>query len=79
MCKETCNPIHNINTALYFYPLKESTELEVHLAHGTDYTTIASCKLRFRDIFDKPHGRVHGTADVISELLRVFIAKISQR
>ena len=52
--------------------LQESTELEVHLAHGTDYTTIASCKLKFRDIFDKPHGRVHGTADVISEFTLLF-------
>ncbi|XP_067934908.1 protein fantom-like [Watersipora subatra] len=45
---------------------KESNILEVHQALGTDYRTIASCKLRFRDIFDKPHGRVHGVADVIS-------------
>ena len=40
--------------------------LEVHQALGTDYRTIASCKLRFREIFDRPHGRVHGVADVIS-------------
>lgn len=47
--------------------MQESTTLEVHMAVGTDYSTVASCRLRFRDIFDKPQGRVRGVADVISE------------
>lgn len=36
------------------------------MALGTDFNTVASCRLRFRDIFEKPHGRVHGVADVVS-------------
>lgn len=55
----------------------------MHLALGTDYRTVASCKLKFRDIFDKPHGRVHGAADVIStypiELLLNIIGSSSNK
>jgi len=51
---------------------KESNILEIHQALGTDYRTVASSRLRFREIFDKPHGRVHGVADVISKSAAVL-------
>lgn len=47
---------------------KESTALEVHQAIGTEYRTIATCRLHFRDIFDKAHGRLHGTVDIWFEV-----------
>lgn len=36
--------------------------MEIHQSFGQDYKTIAACQMVFRDIFDKPHGRIHGTA-----------------
>ncbi|RMX59541.1 hypothetical protein pdam_00003650 [Pocillopora damicornis] len=44
---------------------KESTLIEIHRAFGTDYKTVAACQLKFRDLLEKPHGRVHGTATLI--------------
>ncbi|XP_033626403.1 protein fantom-like isoform X2 [Asterias rubens] len=45
--------------------MKGSTTLEVHQAVGTEFRTIAACQLRFRDLLEKPHGRVHGTAQLL--------------
>ncbi|XP_022097495.1 protein fantom-like [Acanthaster planci] len=45
--------------------MKGSTTLEVHQAIGTEYRTIAACQLRFRDLLDKPHGRLHGTEQLL--------------
>ena len=39
--------------------------MEIHRAFGTDYKTVAACQLRFRDLLEKPHGRVHSTAKLI--------------
>lgn len=47
------------------YLQKESTLIEIHRAFGTDYKTVAACQLKFRDLLEKPHGRVHGTAKLI--------------
>ncbi|XP_013398860.1 protein fantom isoform X4 [Lingula anatina] len=43
------------------YVQKDSTTVELHQAFGTNYQTVAAGQLKFRDIFDKPHGRVHGS------------------
>ncbi|KAJ7360419.1 Protein fantom [Desmophyllum pertusum] len=47
------------------YLQKESTLIEIHRAFGTDYKTVAACQLKFRDLLEKPHGRVHSTAKLI--------------
>ncbi|XP_020602821.1 protein fantom-like isoform X2 [Orbicella faveolata] len=47
------------------YLQKESTLIEIHRAFGTDYRTVAACQLKFRDLLEKPHGRVHSTAKFI--------------
>ena len=39
--------------------------MEIHRAFGTDYKTVAACQLKFRDLLEKPHGRVHSTAKFI--------------
>lgn len=44
---------------------KESTLVEIHRAFGTDYKTVAACQLKFRDLLEKPHGRVHCTAKLV--------------
>ncbi|XP_046328975.2 protein fantom-like isoform X4 [Haliotis rufescens] len=44
------------------YLQKDSCTLELHQSFGQDFQTLAVCQLVFRDIFDKPHGRIHGTA-----------------
>ncbi|XP_071501124.1 protein fantom-like [Diadema antillarum] len=45
--------------------MKGGTTMEVHQAIGTEYRTVAACQLRFRDLLDKPQGRVHGTAQLV--------------
>ena len=52
---------------LFFFLYKESTLIEIHRAFGTDYKTVAACQLKFRDLLEKPHGRVHSTAKFIGE------------
>ncbi|XP_021379190.1 protein fantom-like isoform X5 [Mizuhopecten yessoensis] len=41
---------------------KDSCTLELHQSFGQDYRTIAACQLVFKEIFNKTHGRIHGTA-----------------
>ncbi|XP_041375657.1 protein fantom-like [Gigantopelta aegis] len=43
---------------------KDACTLEVHQSFGQDYVTIAACQLVFKDIFDKPHGRIHGVVSL---------------
>ena len=50
--------------------MKGSTTLEMHQAVGTDYHTMAACQLRFRDLLDNPHGRVHGTSQLVGKITR---------
>lgn len=45
--------------------MKGATTLEVHQAIGTEYRTVAACQLNFRDLLDKPQGRVHGSAQLV--------------
>ena len=44
--------------------LQESCTLELHQSFGQDFSTIAACQLTFKEIFDKAHGRIHGTASL---------------
>ena len=41
------------------YMQREYVVLEVHLALGTDYRTLAAARLSMRELFEKPGGRVH--------------------
>ncbi|BFZ12751.1 hypothetical protein BsWGS_15789 [Bradybaena similaris] len=43
---------------------KDSCTVELHQSLGQDYKTFAACQLVFREIFDKSHGRIHGTASL---------------
>nr|KAG5707913.1 hypothetical protein BaRGS_031644 [Batillaria attramentaria] len=44
------------------YLQKQTCTLELHQSFGQEYRTVAACQLVFREIFDKPHGRIHGVA-----------------
>ncbi|ESO82700.1 hypothetical protein LOTGIDRAFT_184477, partial [Lottia gigantea] len=46
------------------YLQKETCTLELHQSFGQDFRTISACQLMFKDIFDKPHGRIHGVASL---------------
>ncbi|KAM4017680.1 protein fantom [Anomaloglossus baeobatrachus] len=43
---------------------KSTVPLEVHLAIGTDYKTVAACQLRFHDILQKT-GRIYSSAVLV--------------
>lgn len=46
------------------YLQKSTVKLEVQLAYGTDYETIAACQLRMHDILEQ-NGRLFGTAFLV--------------
>ncbi|XP_048402688.1 protein fantom isoform X5 [Stegostoma tigrinum] len=46
------------------YLQKNTVKLEVQLAYGTDYETIATCQLRMHEILEK-NGRIFGTAVLV--------------
>ncbi|XP_040266647.1 protein fantom isoform X2 [Bufo bufo] len=46
------------------YLQKNSVRLEVHMAIGTDYRTVAVCQLRFHDILEKT-GRIYSSAVLV--------------
>ncbi|XP_043562921.1 protein fantom isoform X1 [Chiloscyllium plagiosum] len=46
------------------YLQKNTVKLEVQLAYGTDYETIATCQLRMHEILEK-NGRIFGTAFLV--------------
>ena len=43
---------------------QEGCTLELHRCLGADYHTLAACQLPMRDVIDKSHGRLHGTAQL---------------
>ena len=47
------------------YLMKNSSAFELHQAIGTDFRTLASTKLCFRDIFDNPQGRMYASAPLV--------------
>lgn len=61
-----CIP-HSVSVAYRYSAFfeQESTLVEIHRAFGTDYKTVAACQLKFRDLLEKPHGRIHSTAKLI--------------
>uniref|UniRef100_A0A670YPC6 RPGRIP1 like n=1 Tax=Pseudonaja textilis TaxID=8673 RepID=A0A670YPC6_PSETE len=46
------------------YLQKSATALEIHLAHGIDFETVAACQLRFHEVLEK-NGRVCGSTILI--------------
>lgn len=48
------------------YIQKSTVRLEVHLAVGTDFKTIAACQLRFQDILEK-NGQIFSSSMLIGE------------
>ncbi|XP_052817311.1 protein fantom-like isoform X2 [Mya arenaria] len=58
----TSQYIVKVDDFFLHYLQKESCTLELHQSFGQDYTTIAACQITFRELFDKTHGRIHGTA-----------------
>lgn len=47
------------------YLQKESTLVELHRALGSSYETVAACGLKLRELLERSHGRLHGTAKLI--------------
>ena len=45
----------------------------MYQSFGQDYSKIAVCQLVFRDIFDKPNGRIHGTASLTGGFISYII------
>ncbi|XP_035828549.1 protein fantom isoform X2 [Aplysia californica] len=60
----TSQYIVKVDDFFLHYLQKDSCRLELYQSFGQDYSKIAVCQLVFRDIFDKPHGRIHGTASL---------------
>ncbi|XP_059142176.1 protein fantom-like [Physella acuta] len=60
----TSQYIVRVDDFFLHYIQRESCTVEIHQSFGQDYKTIAACQMVFRDIFDKPHGRIHGTASL---------------
>ena len=44
---------------------QESTVFELHQAMGIEHRTIASCKIRFHELLERPQGKLHGSATLI--------------
>ncbi|XP_063439448.1 protein fantom-like isoform X3 [Mytilus trossulus] len=61
----TSQYIVKVDDFFLHYLQKESCTMELHQSFGQDYKTVAACQMVFKDIFDKPHGRIHGTATLI--------------
>ncbi|KAK2187638.1 hypothetical protein NP493_159g03000 [Ridgeia piscesae] len=62
--KFTSKYIVKVDDFFLHYLQKDSCTLEVHQSFGTDYHTVAAAQLKMRDIVDKTHGRLHGTAQL---------------
>ncbi|PVD20902.1 hypothetical protein C0Q70_19065 [Pomacea canaliculata] len=58
----TSQYIVKVDDFFLHYLQKGSCTLELHQSFGQDYRTVAACQLVFKDIFDKPQGRIHGMA-----------------
>jgi len=46
------------------YLQKESMKIEFHQAYGTEYKTLATSNIRFHELLDKSHGRLHARVDL---------------
>lgn len=58
----TSQYIVKVDDFFLHYLQRDTCTVELHQSLGQDYKTIAACQMVFQDIFDKPHGRIHGTA-----------------
>lgn len=58
-----------VDDFLLQYLHKNTVRLEVHLAIGTDYKTVAVCQLRLHDILEKT-GRIHSSAMLVGKNCR---------
>lgn len=58
----TSQYIVRVDDFFLHYLQKKTCTLELHQTFGQEYRTVAACQLVFRDLFDKPHGRIHGQA-----------------
>ncbi|KAL3860281.1 hypothetical protein ACJMK2_010423 [Sinanodonta woodiana] len=68
----TSQYIVKVDDFFLHYIQKESCTLELHQSFGQDYNTLAACQLVFREIFDKTHGRIHGTALLSDQALQAL-------
>ena len=46
--------------------------MELHRALGSSYETVAACQLKLRELLERSHGRLHGTAKLIGQLCSPF-------
>ncbi|NXI61900.1 FTM protein, partial [Anseranas semipalmata] len=53
-----------VDDCFLHYIETNSITLEVHLAYGTDYKTVAACQLKFHEILEK-NGKIYGTAILV--------------
>jgi len=49
------------------YLQKESMVLEFHQAIGTEYKTLAKGRVKFNELLDRSHGRLHGKIQLLCE------------
>ncbi|XP_075044942.1 protein fantom [Mixophyes fleayi] len=62
--KFTSQYLVHVNDFFLQYVQKSTVRLEVHMAIGTDYKTVAVCQLKFHDILEKT-GRIYLSAMLI--------------
>ncbi|XP_076449555.1 protein fantom-like isoform X2 [Babylonia areolata] len=58
----TSQYIVKVDDFFLHYLQKQTCTLELHQTFGQEFHTVAACQLVFRDLFDKPSGRIHGVA-----------------
>ena len=47
--------------------IQQGTLFELHEAVGIEHRTIASCKVRFHELLDRPQGKLRGSATLVGE------------
>ena len=52
---------------IFLFSIQESTLVELHRALGSSYETVAACQLKLRELLERSHGRLHGTAKLIGK------------
>ena len=58
----TAQYVVKVDDFFLHYLQKETVNIEMHQAIGSDYETRAVCQLSFRDLLDKQVPRIHGSA-----------------
>lgn len=67
LCANNTVLLRKRNAFPLFCHLQKTCTLELHQSFGQDFRTVAACQMVFRDIFDKPSGRIHGLATLTGE------------